>query len=263
MQPWSQPLLWPGSAATGGDPYWSNVVLLMGYEGTDGATSGPGYVDESPAAHGTATTYYDVKISTTRKRFGASSLWLARTTNGTSAISFPTSANWDIGAGQFTIEFFFSINNLDGGSTVQQPVFSGPNRNYEIRFQGLIFTFSATDGGAGAFTLSDAVNVPDGTQWYYCAVDFDGTKYRLYHNMNGASGSQGPAFANANMIASHTGGITISSSATLLEIGSTGLTISLHSADMWVDEVRFTKGVARYATDTSFPVPTAAFPRHA
>jgi hypothetical protein len=29
----------------------------------------------------------------------------------------------------------------------------------------------------------------------------------------------------------------------------------------WLDEVRITKGVARYATDTSFSVPTAAFPR--
>jgi hypothetical protein len=29
----------------------------------------------------------------------------------------------------------------------------------------------------------------------------------------------------------------------------------------WIDELRITKGVARYASDGGFTVPTAAFPR--
>ncbi len=29
----------------------------------------------------------------------------------------------------------------------------------------------------------------------------------------------------------------------------------------WLDELRITKGVARYASDGGFTVPTAAFPR--
>jgi hypothetical protein len=31
--------------------------------------------------------------------------------------------------------------------------------------------------------------------------------------------------------------------------------------DGWIDELRITKGVARYASDSGYTVPTAAFPR--
>src|SRR6516165_2409361 len=102
MQPWSQPLLWPApGGAVACDPYFGNVVLLMGYEGAQGATSGPGMTDESPSAHGVATVQGgSVSITQTQKKFGVGSLTLG----GASSIDYASSTDWNLGSGQFTIE---------------------------------------------------------------------------------------------------------------------------------------------------------------
>ncbi|TIL80512.1 MAG: LamG domain-containing protein, partial [Mesorhizobium sp.] len=47
--------------------------------------------------------------------------------------------------------------------------------------------------------------------------------------------------------------------ATVLAIGSTSA--GARSFNGWIDELRITKGVARYASDGGFTPPTAAFPR--
>jgi concanavalin A-like lectin/glucanase superfamily protein len=84
--------------------------------------------------------------------------------------------------------------------------------------------------------------------WYHLAVDKDSTgKIRLY--VNGAVvGSATPANSTIN----HNAGQPVS-------IGCTGFGGNPLSG--WVDEVRVTKGVARYKTDAGFTPPTHAFPR--
>ncbi len=47
-------------------------------------------------------------------------------------------------------------------------------------------------------------------------------------------------------------------SAGTLNIGMIG---SSFGFDGWIDELRITKGVARYASDSGFAVPTSAYPR--
>src|SRR6516164_5550856 len=102
MRPWSQPLLWPHpSGAVACDPYFGNTVLLMGFNGANGSTGAPGMTDESPSAHGNAFIVSPAQISTTQFKFGPS----AGLFNGTTAqINFSSSADWNLGAGQFTIE---------------------------------------------------------------------------------------------------------------------------------------------------------------
>src|SRR5215831_10433940 len=114
MQPWSQPLLWKTvSGAVACDPYFGNVVLLMGYEGTNGSTGAPGMTDESPAAHGTALVS-GAQISTAQEKFGTSSLF----PGVTGYIDFPTSNDWYLSSAnssQFTIEMWIYVTNLTGG----------------------------------------------------------------------------------------------------------------------------------------------------
>ena len=46
-----------------------------------------------------------------------------------------------------------------------------------------------------------------------------------------------------------------------LSIGVDGTGGSTYAFDGYIDEARVTKGIARYASDTTYTVPTAAFPR--
>jgi hypothetical protein len=110
----------------------------------------------------------------------------------------------------------------------------------------MVWAVSTT--GANNFTDISATWNPTTGVWYFIAIDFDGTKYRAYSN-----------------------GVMIGSSTTLRAIFNPGnkLGIGANSTntgfwlDGWLDELRITKGVARYASDAGFAVPTAAFPRHA
>ena len=262
---WSQSVV-PGSVliaapATTSDPFWSNVVLLMGFEGTNGSTGAPGMTDESPAAHGTGTVTFDATISTAHAKAGLSSLALTTAgSNGKSVVQWPTSTDWNLGSSPFTIEFFYAGLGLRGSGA--QIIFQGPNGNYQFYYGGLVLTFTATDGSS-TVTLSEPVNIPDSSaDWFYICVDFDGSKYRLYNNFSGSSGNP-PPLATASMVSSSTSVITIATSATPIQFGSASATIFVNTCDCWIDEFRFTKGVARYATNGSFPVPTAPFPRHA
>jgi hypothetical protein len=120
--------------------------------------------------------------------------------------------------------------------------------------------FYALVSGQIQFMLSNAGTTQDvsmtttGTAmitgtWYHIAVDKDGTgKIRLY--INGVMrGSQTPANS-----------VTFNSSRSLY-IGTAALVTGDHSMDGWIDELRITKGIARYASDSGFTVPAAAFPR--
>lgn len=84
--------------------------------------------------------------------------------------------------------------------------------------------------------------------WYHVAADKDATgKIRLY--VDGVMlGSATPA--NSAIFNSTAG----------LGIGAQGANGNVDMAG-WLDEVRITKGVARYASDSGFTVPTAAYPR--
>jgi hypothetical protein len=74
------------------------------------------------------------------------------------------------------------------------------------------------------------------------------------------SGGTMRIYADGVMLASITqSGLSLRNGDGLLEIGyATGVGYYL---DGWIDEVRITKGVARYASNSGFTVPTAAFPR--
>jgi hypothetical protein len=239
MQPWSQPLLWKGVAR---DPYFGNVVLLMGYEGVNGATSGPGMTDESPSAHGTATIAgANASISNTQFKFGSTSLHLG----GTSSITFPDSADWHLGTGRFTIEFWAYPTTLV--STAYFIAQSGVTPNFGWVSYGSTATLVWSVSTTGVNTFGDLSNTTiTANTWQHIAIDYDGTKYREY--------------INGVMIASSTTARNIFNPGTVLSIGSNAVNNNFWFQG-YLDEARITKGVARYASDAGFTVPTAAFPR--
>jgi hypothetical protein len=245
MQPWSQPLLWPGAAASPGDSFWSNVVLLMGFEGVNGSTGAPGMNDESPAAHGTATVSGGATISTAQFKFGSSAL----NTPSSTVMQFANSTDWRFGSSPFTIEgWIYPISDAGGGtvlglwqtSQLSWVMFTAIGTDHKLHWN------TSTNGTSSNADIIGATSLVANT-WYAWAVDFDGSKYRLYLN-----GVMDGSFSTPRTLFASTG---------ILSIGESFGGGNPYNG--YSDEVRITKGVARYASDAGYTVPTAAFPRHA
>jgi len=237
------------------DPFLIYVVLLLGFEGTDASTT---ITDESPAVHGNATVVGAAQIDTAQFKFGGSSLKLVDAGDA-DGISWATDTDWDLSdanSDQFTIEAWVRpsdntpldsaiIANHGGGSpNLSWMVYVNTTGNGELEFLG------TTTGGTYDWSdhpVSSGL-IWNTSTWYHVAVDKDATgKVRLYRD--------GVMLDSA----------TPSNSA--LSGGGGGISVGANSASGgrtwpgWIDEVRVTKGIARYASDSGYVVPTAAFPR--
>ena len=243
MQPWSQPLLWPHPSGAVNDPYFGNVVLLMGYEGTNGSTGAPGMTDESPSAHGTATrNSTGSTISTAQFKFGTSSL---STTDTSSSIYFPDSNDWYFASSPFTIEMWIYPTNITGPGYLVAQFQTSLSWAFFVQ-SGHLDWATSTDGSAINNDINAAGTIVLNT-WHHVCIDFDVSKYRAYVN-----GVMGGSFTTVRALFNSTAPLVISSYSTAL---------NFNSFEGWIDELRITKGVARYASDAGFTVPTAAFPR--
>lgn len=221
------------------DEFWSSVVLLCGFNGTDAATSSS---DESAAGH--ALTFLgNAQLDTAQFKFGASSLLLDGSGDYLTA---PDSDDWTFGAGQFTIEFFVRFNSV--GTTISLLAQSDATlggEGFAIRRQSseLRFTWRATNATNPSL---GAAWTPSTGQWYHIAVDrSDSNVLRIY--------------VDGVMLTSTSWATTQGNIAQALRIGAVASGSS--PLNGWMDEIRVTKGVARYASDSGFTVPAAAFPR--
>jgi hypothetical protein len=225
------------------DPNFSSVVLLLGYEGADASTT---ITDESASNHAMTLTA-GLEIDTAQQKFGGSSLLGNSTTNQGKADNSLT--DFKFGTGQFTVETFVRFNSTSGDQTFLCAwSFNNAAKNiwYFYR-QGGTLRFLANNAAVslqtGAWTISTGV-------WYHVAVDRDGSNViRLYID--------GVKQASTTNSADITGTSVECSLGCIYDAAG-----SFDNLNGWLDESRITKGVARYATDTSFTVPTVAFPRH-
>ena len=215
----------------------------MGFEGANGSTGAPGMTDESPSHHGTATVTGTASISTAAFKFGTSSLLL----NG-GVIQFPDSNDWWFAGNPFTIEMwinYIDANPGDWGFLVGQWQSTG-QFGWEFWAQNPYISWNTSTTGSDNNADLSATLTPTAGIWYHVAFDYDGTRIRLY--LNGVQSGQ--------TVLSR----TLFNSTNHLTIGGDEIGTTLNFKG-YIDEIRITKGVARYATSTSFPVPTAAFPR--
>lgn len=228
-------------AAAGVDASWSNVKLLCGFEGINGATS---FVDESPNAR-TLTAGGNAQISTAQKKFGAASLLLDGTGDYVSAAD---SADWDFGAGQFTIEAFIRRSAATANWCIMaQWDNTLTNAAWALYVSANNLYFTYYDTGPALHEIGPFAFTPTVGTWYHVAADRDAAgKFRIY-----VDGVMVTSFAGTSQI--------IKGSANELRLGALqGFSYDFPGN---LDEVRITKGVARYASDSGYTVPTAAFPR--
>lgn len=220
--------------AQSGDPYWSNVVALLHMDGTDGSTT---FIDER--GH-TFTANGNAQIDTAQSKFGgASGLF----DGSGDYISTPDSADWDFGTGDFTVEFWVRFNALPVNSVVTMVSTYLSNTGWEVQYR--------TDVGEGnrlTFGVGDARNnfswSPSTNTWYHIAVARAGTNLRAF-----IDGAQiGSTLTNSDNL----------TNTAQLWIGALNSGGAIQGFNGWLDELRITKGVARYTAN--FTPPAAPFP---
>jgi hypothetical protein len=228
------------------DPHAEYVVLLMGFEDDDGSQGAPGLTDESPSLHGTADIgVADSEIDTAQFKFGLSSFFI----DGFLAnVEFPPSIDWELSGAnsdQFTVECWVRLASLPVSyGTIVGKAFGALRWDFSILSTGEFHFRFVNDAAATVTVASTTAALTTGT-WYHLAVDKSAAgKIRLYKD--------GVMIASATPANS-----TIAVDDDILVIGA----FDINKVPGWLDELRITKGVARYATDGAFTVPTAAFPR--
>jgi hypothetical protein len=213
-----------------GDPYWSNVVLLMGMETSAGGVP-PGYIDESPTAKGSCPNLNNVSIDTSQKQCGASSVLM---TGSSSGMAWTDSTDFHLTTVPFTVDAWVRFNSV----AVQQFFMGvwGGSGNWSWVFyfnpaSGGAMDFGVSTTGADFFVAATGAWAPTTGVWYFVSCDFDGTTYRVY--------------VNGTMIGSGTTLYSINPLAGLLSIGSDA-NRATSNLNGWMDEIRLTKSVARY-----------------
>lgn len=229
----------PAAAGGGGDPSFSSVVLLPHFDGTDGSTT----FTDSSSYNRTATRIGTATISTAQSKFGGASLLL----NGSSGIRFADSDDFTFGSGDLTIELFYRATTLDGADRcLVNHLASAANANIsffaDVNSGSVRCSFYGAGGASAAAMTTNADGISVNT-WHHLAATRAGNVFRL--------------FINGTQRATQTVSMTLNNPAAGLRIGtSEGFLGSGFIGN--IDELRITKGVARYTAN--FTPPAAPFP---
>ncbi len=222
------------------DPYWDETVLLLGFQDSAALV----ITDESPAEHGiVAGSLGDVEITNTQSKFGGKSLLCDGTGD---SIVYLDSADWDFGSGNFTVECWIRPATVTGTHAIVGAWASFSPLQWLFFQQDDTVEFMVSTTGSDFHSVVSGGTMSINT-WHAVCVDFDGTKTRLY--LNGV------------MVDSNATLRTISTQTLALGIGATSDSIN-HYFNGYIDELRITKGVARYASDSGYTPRTSAFPRN-
>lgn len=228
------------------DPYFANTVALLSMDGTNGSTI---FTDESAAARGNATVTGNAQVTTGFKKFGTGSLRLDGVGDD---IKFADHTDWTLGTSDFTIEGWFSFDgsNLAAENAIATHYSTTSNqRGWIFRYNGALATdaleFLGSSDGVSASSIVSGAWTPAADTFYPLCAERSGNTFRIY--------------AGGIMLAKATNAINIFNSANSMIIGQTANSANPMKGN--VDEFRFTLGVARYASDSGYTVPTTAFPR--
>jgi len=219
---------WNSASIVGGDLYYSSCSLLLHFSGSNNSTV---FIDNSPITK-SVTAFGNAKISTTQSKFGSSSLYLDGTGD---YLSSPSNADYAFGTGNFTIECWaYRITGNDNGILQISSTAGGLQANQTANLviaswtsARLLIHANNTYYASTAFT--NTVNT-----WNHYALVRNSGVTKLYFNGNLVTdiGSSGTITDTTN----YTG--------TYLVIG--GYYSTLYLWNGYIDELRITKGVARY-----------------
>lgn len=228
-----QMLMGAGGGAT--DPYYSSVSLLLHMDGSNGSTT---FTDNSPSPK-TVAANNGAQISTSVIKYGTGSVTL---NGGGENLSVVSNAVFGYGTGDFTIEFWVYNVGGSGARTIISNLTSTSSTNPHLYYDGSLQIYYYTAGANRITSSATSANT-----WYHVALCRASGSTRLFIN-----GSQsGSTYSDSNDY-----GATAP-----LGIGTYwngGAPVSSSTLAGYIDDVRITKGVARYTAN--FTPPAAAFP---
>ena len=222
------------------DPYFSSVKLLLHGEGTNG-----GVTITDSSSNGYSPTFIDeATTSTTQFKFGSSSISFPGTNLGNNYLVWAgTAGDFTVQNTSFTVEAWVRFNSVANTPHIFQ-MGQTTGRNVLYLNGGLLRLYVDGQGDARIQgTASISINT-----WYHIALC----------NNYGANNSV-KLFVNGTQDGStYTGNLNAAGTNTFAIANPYYNADSGNSLNGYYDEVRYTKGVARYTSN--FTAPTAAFP---
>jgi len=232
------------------DPYFSNVSLLLHGNGSNGSTL---IVDSSPSPK-TVTAVGNAQISTAQSRFGGGSIAFDGSGD---RLSLNSNTSFNLGTGDFTIEAFVYETQRRQYATLIE---LGPH----LQSTGIV---ALTNGGNNL-----TGNVGTYSNIFYGVLpsaSLNAWNFVAYQRKNGVL----TIFVNETASTSVSLANNLTTSGSSVTIGSIASGSSLYDFNGYIDELRVTKGVARYEVGTGvnagkivhagtniLALPTAPFP---
>jgi hypothetical protein len=236
-----------GNAATLSrkDSNYSSVSLLLHMDGSNGSTT---FTDNSSNAF-TVTANGNAQVSTAQSKFGGASGLLDGSGD---FLSIPDDADFDFGSGNFTIEMWVRFTSVPSSGQFVA-LYSHRDASNSINcisiwYSGTDSYFYAsysTDGTTQANAIFVTPSASAGT-WIHLAMVRNGTSLDMF--------TDGTKNTTVNI-----GSITLFNSTAVVRIGAANSTPAFF-LNGHIDEVRVTKGVARYTsnfTPSAFAFPDA------
>jgi hypothetical protein len=218
-------------AGTGtvGDPDFASVSLLLHMDGSNGSTT---FTDSSSNNLTIGNPSSLVSIDTAQSKFGGASARF----DGSESLDVPngtTSSVFAMGTGDFTMECWFRISSHTAAlRALMHLSSSGP---------GIFIGAGDTMTMRLTSTEITGTTVPAVDTWHHAALTRSGGDHRLF--LNGVQ--EGSIWSNSY----NQGNCTL-----YVGVNNTGSSFLTG----YIDDLRITKGVARYTA--TFTPPTAAFP---
>jgi hypothetical protein len=232
-------LQWP---VVGGDPDFSSVSLLLHLNGTNGSTT---FTDTSSSPK-TLTAEGSAQISTAEAKAGfGQSLLLNDANTYTNYLTTPDNVGFQFGTGAFTMEAWIYL--ISKPKNIAPVIATGTTSFTTGSYYFVVDGSNKLQFGGSGISISaliSASTISTG-QWYHVAASRSGTTTKI--------------FINGTLEDTETGDTTsYNYSTNNLLIGRNGWDNSgTQGFYGYIDEVRITKGVARYTA--TFTAPTAPF----
>ncbi|MBC8737357.1 LamG domain-containing protein [Paraburkholderia sp. UCT31] len=212
----------PTPAVTNSDPYWTQVTALLTMDGADGATS---LSDAKGGNYTTGSTGAKLTTSVSMFGTGALSTLSGYATGPASALAFGTQ--------DFTVEFFARASAarpycfIEGRPSVNGPYF-------------MMDSYGVYVGGGYISSPASSQFLP--------------TDNAFHHVAYSRAGSTGRLFVDGKLVATAADGANYQAGQFTIGANTFGIVVD----GFYLDELRITKGVARYTS--AFAAPTSAFP---
>jgi hypothetical protein len=206
------------------------TVALLHMNGMDGSTA---FTDESGK---TWTAYGNAQMDIEQQKFGAASLLLD---GNDDYITTPHHSDFDI-SGDFTFDFWVRFDSAISGSIF---LMKGDANDGWRFYMSSATALKFTNRSAGVNTVQMTSSfAPVVGQWYHLALTRSGNSFRMF-----ADGVQlGGVYSDTDPLKNTTFDLRVGAAA---ESG--------HPIHGWMDEVRFSNGIARWTSN--FTPPTSEY----